>query len=364
MIDSLKAKSPPAPLFYADIQWTKVCLSMALDLVTYGTGLTLTYAFAAQVLKKISGKVNPPSLTSRVWNTTSMLLPFAAYRCVQIVVGLLVHPISFPFIGMFVGAQFDGRRGMILDQGFMPLRFSARSGFGHTIDGIFLKNPKITVSTDENPLQGRCIVFSVGNSAAYESFLMDRNVYALSKKLNANLLVYNYAGVVGSSGFFPNQDAMVASHSAMLDFLEALGAKEIVDFGWSIGGGVQWRSHSEKTRDKKRYCVVSYKTFLSTRHFGERIAGWLGGFGVSFLRWNYDNETAMKQSMVGKVVVQTVGPNNTILSDGVIDQENALGKKAKKDEFVGTQSPHNKLLSRTEIEMITEKVNHHFSPRH
>lgn len=334
---------------------------MALDLATYGTGLTLTYAFAAQVLRKISGKVNPPPLTSRVWNTSLMLLPFATYRCVQMLVGLLVHPISFPLTRMIVGNEFDEERPKIADQDFKPLRFSTRSGLGHTIDGIFLKNKKMSVQHGENPLQGRCIVLSVGNGMAYEQVLNDRNLYELSKKLKANLLVYNYAGVLGSSGYFPNQDAMVASHSVMLDFLEELGAKEIVDFGWSIGGGVQWKSHSEKRRDEKRYCVVSYKTFLSTRRFGEMIAGRLGAFGVPFLRWNYDSETAMEQSNLRRVVVQTTSrANGTMISDSVIPAENALGQRAKPGEFVPSTTNHDHLLWDNEIQEITQKVNDYF----
>ncbi|MEM8728231.1 MAG: hypothetical protein AAGE99_06015, partial [Chlamydiota bacterium] len=88
----------------------------------------------------------------------------------------------------------------------------------------------------------------------------------MANSLESDILFYNYPGTGGSSGWFPNRDAMVASHQAMHELLEKIGTKKIFDFGWSIGGGVKWSSHFEYPK-KGDIDVIDYQTFSSTASF-------------------------------------------------------------------------------------------------
>lgn len=152
---------------------------------------------------------------------------------------------------------------------------------------------------------------------------------------------------------------MVASHQVMLSLLDEMGATQIVDFGWSIGGGVKWRDHLENPRSKGKHYIVDYQTFRSTSNFGREMLGELGARAVKFLQWEYDSEKTLKESPHPHTVVQA-GSQGEIEGDGVVTKDNALAQVACRDNVVLSSKWHGTPLFDHAIDAIVRNVEKYF----
>ena len=212
----------------------------------------------------------------------------------------------------------------------------------YLIDGVIVKCAM-------DPKNKRWMVVSVGNGMRYEDGISH---IALAKKINANILLYNYACVGRSTsymGSLPSRHAMVTSHRTMLSFLEeGMGAKEIVDFGWSIGGGVMGQNYLEQPRTRAKYIPVFYKTFASIEEMGRNMLGNFGAWGVKFLGWNYSPLGAIetlkdKKNYPAAIFIET--PND---GDGVIPETASIGNHLRTPEKaikIASSYDHNASIS-------------------
>ncbi|MCB1072812.1 MAG: hypothetical protein KDK96_06880 [Chlamydiia bacterium] len=354
--EALATKEPPAPIYKAPINITAIVKASVFDAILYGIPLAVLYSIAAFCMRKVSGSMKPPPLSTRSWKTLLALTPFFAYRLVQVIVGACVHPAATPGVrNHLIIGSFEDSRKKVLSESYQAMRISALSSTRHLVDGVLFKKKDVD-------LKGRWMIVTPVNGAFYEQLMDPRcSMIALAERLNANILFFNYPGAGRSSGWFPNRDAVVASHQVMLSLLEEMGATQIVDFGWSIGGGVKWRDHLETPRDKGKYYIVDYQTFRSTSNFGRAMLGEFGGQAVKFLQWEYDSEDALKKSSHPHTVVQTSWRHDGVIGgDGVITADNALAQVADRDHVVLSIGQHCDSLQEGTIGAIAQKVEEYF----
>lgn len=109
---------------------------------------------------------------------------------------------------------------------------------------------------------GRWILNSLPNLWCFEEAITFPSQIERIKKLGANIIYFNYPGVGCSEGK-PHQSAMIATYHAVLEYLEnRIGAREILMWGTSIGGGVQGAAlHNYHFKEGIKYLSIIDQSF-------------------------------------------------------------------------------------------------------
>jgi hypothetical protein len=223
------------------------------------------------------------------------------------------------------------------------------------VDGT--KVDAMILGKKENLENGRWALFSNGNGGTLENVLYlhhDKFIDQI-EELDTNYLIYNYQGVGKSEGW-ATRDGMVNAHKAMLQFLEdtqkGVGAKEILQWGLSIGGGVQ--GHAMKTHQMKegiKYVFIKNQTFSEI----SKVPGVLLGLLIKIFGWEFETiESSNKMEEEGKpeIILQTAHKfeklkADDILHDGTISKESAqayallnIKGKWQHKKFIGLKGGH------------------------
>ena len=212
---------------------------------------------------------------------------------------------------------------------------------------------------------GRWMLGSNGNGEFYEDKFSDRSDFKqILSSVDGNAIVFNYPGVGASSGL-PNRQAMAKAYRAMLNLLEdkknGIGAKEIIGYGYSIGGGVQ--GDALKTHELKKdvkYVFVKSRTFSDLSTTASLLMAKPFGFLVKILGWNIDSVESSKKLQAPEIIMQTakikgykeLNDSSEIIDDGVIQANASLAKALLDDKnhprekkiFIGMEEKHNYVL--------------------
>lgn len=155
---------------------------------------------------------------------------------------------------------------------------------------------------------GRWMLYSGGNGESYETTLATSKINPILSEINANAILFNYPGVAASEGM-ANRTSMEKTYRAMLNFLEdkknGVGAKEIVGYGFSIGGGVQGSSlHNYKFKADVKYAFVKDRSFSTLRQTVSKILSPpLGGL-TALLGWNFDSVKSSSKLSKPEIIIQ------------------------------------------------------------
>ncbi len=317
---------------------------------------------------------------SYVWNTESrvvriaklilsiIIFPIGIYQLLHAIGGIALVPASIlAFFGYLRNYPDHNKIHNALGSCWKYKRITLKVD-GYKIDGAIMGEP----STLNN---GRWVLFSGGNGEFYESQLFDDDrLKKILKKVKGNGILFNYPGVKGSSGF-PNREAMAKAYRAVLCFLEdernGVGAKVIIGYGYSIGGGVQ--GEALKTHELKKgikYIFVKDRTFSDLSSAASALTTKLFGFFIKILRWNIDSVESSKKLKAVEIIMQTacVGSyqelhdSSKIVDDGVIFADASLAKALLDDTasprknkiFIGIPERHNEPLR--DFSFLTEKI--------
>jgi pimeloyl-ACP methyl ester carboxylesterase len=236
---------------------------------------------------------------------------------------------------------------------------------GYAIDGMIVGKP----STLTN---GKWVLYANGNGELYEY----KQNHTILEATESNGLFFNYPGVGASTGSVSRQ-SMAKALQAALAFLEdeqrGVGAKEVVVYGWSIGGGVQGdllKIHAPKKTIK--YVFIKDRTFsnLSTE-VSELFAKPLGIF-IRLFNWNIDSVESSKKLQYPEIIIQTAKVreytrlfhSSEIIDDGIILAKASLAKALLDDPqcpkenklFIGIPERHNIPLQDQDIEYLAEEI--------
>jgi hypothetical protein len=228
---------------------------------------------------------------------------------------------------------------------------------GYKIDAMIVGK----ASTFNN---GRWLLASNGNGEFYEDKLSySHDFKRILSEVNANAILFNYPGVGSSSGL-PNRQAMAKAYRAILNLLEdqtnGIGAKEIIGYGHSIGGGVQGDAlKTHKLKKDIKYVFVKSRTFSDLSTTASILTNKLLGFLVKLLGWNMDSVESSKKLQAPEIIMQTTAANakgyeelsnsSKITGDGVIPANASLAKALLEDDncpkknkvFIGMRERHN-----------------------
>ena len=324
--------------------------------------------------KPLKNPIYTHNTENKIWRVAKeifsvIIFPIGIYNLIHSVAGKIIVPASAPAIlGRSSNYANSSRQNIKLNGEWKVKRISVEVD-GYIIDATILGK----TSTLGN---GRWVLSSNGNGEFYEDKLQDKSFKQILSQLKGNAIVFNYPGV-GSSTGMPNRAAMAKAYRAMLNFLEdqekGIGAKEIIGYGHSIGGGVQGdalRSHELKQGVK--YVFVKRQTFSDLSTTASHITNRFLGFLVKVFGWNISSVESSKKLKAPEIIMQTANVTEytdisknpeKIRHDGVIPAESSLAKKLLENKqsflgnkyFMGISEGHNYQL-RDPMHLVT-KIN-------
>lgn len=189
---------------------------------------------------------------------------------------------------------------------------------------------------------GRWLLASNGNGEFYEDRLSSREFKQIVSEIDGNAIVFNYPGVGASSGL-PNRQAMAKAYRAMLTFLEKEAeAKEIIGYGYSMGGGVQGDAlNTHELKEDVKYVFVKKQTFSDIASAATHITNSrVLGFIVRFFGWNTSSVESSKKLQAPEIIIQTANvrdateltDSSKVAHDRVIPAEASLAKVLLDDD--------------------------------
>ncbi|MGK5595314.1 MAG: CPn0927/CPn0928 family alpha/beta hydrolase fold protein [Parachlamydiaceae bacterium] len=319
--------------------------------------------------------------TAYEWNTKHKVLRIAetifSIICFPVKVRRALHALGGTI--MIPARQFDRqaitqlRSSFKLDDDIFYKRMTIKCD-GRVID-VVLAAKKDTLKN------GRWLIGSLGNEQCYEQTLPSSRIESseltdLMHELNSNLLVFNYPGVGASPGR-PSKRAAIKAYRAVLSLLEdpqGLGAKEIIGYGHSIGGGFQGEAvRQHRLKKGIKYVFVKSRTFDSTSSFA-KMMGRLQWLLLHALGWNIKTYEGSKRLKAPEIIIQTVSPQDAdpekyvILksnkriadNDGIIPKEASLAhkliqkKRFQNKVFIGVPEGHNERLR--DISFVADRI--------
>jgi hypothetical protein len=156
----------------------------------------------------------------------------------------------------------------------------------------------------------RWTLFSLGNGELLEFRRNCRDTYNYLTQIRSGALFFNYPGVGKSQGW-PKKSLILKAYYALLKLLEdpdGLGAKDIIGYGWSLGGGVQSEAlqyHPFKT--SINYVFVKDRTFSSLVRTIIDVAGTTLSKISKFSKWDlnsFASSTWLSKHNIPEVIVQ------------------------------------------------------------
>ena len=304
------------------------------------------------------------------WESEDKHLYAADPGLIHTLAGNIILPASNPKL-MGYPANYAGiiRRGIPLNDEWKYKRFTVQVDH-HLVDAMIVGKP----TTLGNKTW---VLASNGNGEFYENKMADSPDFKqLLENVNGNGIVFNYPGVGASEGR-ASKDLMTKSYRAILSFLEdenkGIGAKKIIGYGHSIGGGVQGDALlMHKIIDTIQYVFVKSRTFSDLASVASVILNNpLVGSLIKLIQWNLETSNRAKRLQAPEIVLQTarvqkyelVQDPNKIIDDGVIPSIASHAYKLLTDDtaardnkwFVGIPDKHNDLLSN--IPFIANLIN-------
>lgn len=319
-------------------------------------------------------------IENKVWRVVKdilavLFLPYGIYRLTHMLAAKVAFlPASTPALMGITQEDLNAERKNALNDHQWKVKRISIEVDGYTIDAAIMGK----ASTLGN---GRWMLASNGNGEFYEHKLQDWSFKHILSEVESNAIIFNYPGVGSSSGM-PSKSAMTKAYQAVLRFLEdqneGIGAKEIIGYGHSIGGGAQGEALlTHELKEDIKYVFVKSRTFsdLSTVA-SEMLGSPLIGFLVKVFGWNMSSVESSKGLKAPEIIMQaaahawrsatyitdlTEAPDS-IVHDGVISAEASLAKKLLEDGkeypnkyFMGIMEDHNSGLS-TSVGPLAGKI--------
>ncbi len=309
--------------------------------------------------------------TSLKKNLLTVGFLIGTYKFIHLLIGKIVLIASSPsLMGLPENCVNEARSSLRLKSEWKHKRITIQVD-DYKIDSVILGRS----STFGN---GRWVLASNGNGEFYEGKLHRDEFKQILSKINGNAIVFNYPGVGASSGF-PNKQAMVKAYHAMLAFLEdkekGIGAKEIIGYGFSLGGGIQGEAlKSHQLKEGIKYVFIKDRTFSSLSQLVSLLMCKLFGVLIKPLGWEMDSVTSSKTLQAPEIILQTTKKENFHLlkniddlseTDGVIEKEGSLAfellkrgaHRNKNKHLLGITANHNDPLDTASIEHLSKIVN-------
>ena len=322
---------------------------------------------------------------SKIWRLARQVFsilcfPILGYKSLHNFIGKIIVPATTPKHLYRSEAEIHWiRQNSLTDTEWKYKRLSIE------VDGV--KIDTVIIGKERTLNNGIWTVVSNGNGQFYEdSLLPNSELKAFLPKIYSNAILFNYPGVMASEGT-PNRQGMAKAYRAILCFLEReVGARKIIGYSHSLGGGVQSDALASHTlRPDIGYVFVKSRTFSSLSKevsciFSERIGWWCGalmGIALQALGWDMQPHKTSKKLAAKEIILQTcnvtrcppLSPSFTnsrdIVDDDVISADASHAKALLEDHdcpkdnkvFLAIPEHHNEPLRDETLSALAAEIN-------
>ncbi|WP_206335997.1 CPn0927/CPn0928 family alpha/beta hydrolase fold protein [Chlamydia ibidis] len=234
----------------------------------------------------------------------------------------------------------------------------------------------------------RWMLVSLGNGESFETRILVNEeggpfhqededwILAVARKAKANVLMFNYPGVMCSKGYVSKEtlvQAYLAAASYLTDCNNGPKAKEIIAYGYSLGSLVQSEALQRLFNYKDRqenWFVIKDRGPRSTMAVGYQWLGKLGYWITRITNWGIDSEGNSRALPVPELSVQGSDKDGKLIGDGLFNRETcfAAGFLDNQDSsFVSPKSfvcvphlLHQEGLTSEAIDKISSEISTHF----
>lgn len=178
-------------------------------------------------------------------------------------------------------------------------------------------------------------LISIGRTEKYEDTITSAAFRNFLEKIDSNAIIFNYPKMGKSIGT-RNAQNLVTAYKAVLEFLEddkkGIGAKKIIGYGYSMGGGVQGESLKNypfklEIDQGIEYLFIKDRTFSSLERvvnsFTKGLFGWIVPYyGLSLS--SIESSQRLHDLRIPEIIIQTTDDQKQPISDGVISKNASL----------------------------------------
>jgi len=311
---------------------------------------------------------NTENKTSRIAKQvfSVIVFPVGLYKLLHVCAGKIIVPASTP--SLFAKNYASSNRSeIVLNKEWKYKRITVE------VDGYKIDAMIVGKATTLN--NGRWVLGSLGNAGFYEATLSQNTSFTqILSEIQGNGILFNYPGVGTSSGL-PNRQALAKAYRAMLTLLEddqrGIGAKEIIGYGHSIGGGVQAEAiKKHELKNHIKYVFVKDRTFSSLSATASSLYTKALGFLVKILGWNINSVNSSINLKAPEIIMQTANvtqaqileSKESVKGDGIIADKVSLAKTllnntncpTQNKVFIGIPENHDDVLENTTF--LTSKI--------
>jgi hypothetical protein len=288
---------------------------------------------------------------------------------------LLVLPLIYNIIHGLVGkiiilASFQSQTDISLENSIYDYNKYKR----FTIDVNGYKIDTLIVGTKETFEKKRWLVANMGNGMHHEDGV---NSEQIAKARSCNAIFFNYPGVGASTGL-PNRVAMRDSYRAVLQFIEELGAKEIIGYSYATGGGFQADAlNGYELKEGVKYVFIKDRTFSSLPDIAGNLVFRPAKWFLKLMGWNMDSVESSKVLSCGEIVMQKgiskqcklINSSDELAkNDGVIIKNASLAKALMDDPTMlsnkcclAIPEYHNDQISKATDKMLSKTIGYFLS---
>lgn len=201
-------------------------------------------------------------------------------------------------------------------------------------------NIDVYLDSNSTITSDRWLVVANPNGMIYEQLLWVEHIQKLAQELGAHIAYFNYPGTGYSEGM-PNRWLMVEAQRTVWIYLACLvGAKQIVNYGWSLGGAVQSEASVNFNWQRVGHVSIKDRTFSTLSKVARSLMGWPGALAASLSGWDFN---AVANVPMNHVVLQATW-QDLIADDGVISAEASFARAAVQDERRGIALANGNIL--------------------
>ncbi|WP_201457114.1 CPn0927/CPn0928 family alpha/beta hydrolase fold protein [Chlamydia sp. 17-3921] len=161
--------------------------------------------------------------------------------------------------------------------------------------------------------KGRWMLVSEGNYWSMENRFKQfgcRNPFVeLASQLDANILFFNYPGVMSSQGPV-SKEGLIKSYQGCVRYLkdskQGLGANEIIAYGISLGAAIQGEALKNEIldgSDNVKWILIKDRAFTSMRDIGMSLFGKFGVWLTRFFCWDMNPVEISGRTMCPEIFI-------------------------------------------------------------
>lgn len=309
------------------------------------------------------------------WNTTScakritkvvlkiIIFPIGLYELLHGLAGLVILPSSVVCLSWWFKNKMHQSRRQI------DLQTSGPDGWVYkriTLQFDSLKVDTVIAGQRKNIDNGRWMISVGGNFDFYERTIIHGAGRPIASACDSNIVFFNYPATMCSSGVLPGREKMEKATRGVIRFVcdkfGGLGAKEVIAYAHSIGGGVIGDVISNPRFDPQvPFAILLSRTFCNLAAAAKHLVCAPAASLVKALGWNFKPAEALRRNTCHSIIVQT-GEAGFSHHDDIIAAEAALtaGLPVVQD-VIWVRHRHNDLLGEEALQRVSSSLDEAFA---